>query len=206
MPNSTVKWLLTVRTSFLTLVFITELRHLKENEEECLIRPSFLCLASLSVPFNFDVNRETGEGGWEITGRRLRVPPPDVRELNLPGLCSGLLSYIRVKWPSLPGAHQDVAEEEGWEGKWVFDIVTCWLSTYSPLQILMNEPEINSLLEDSSCHWMLCHCLLRKKNPLPARLKSDAPFWHVPTATQSKGKSKCAWMIDEKTALRAKEG
>ena len=40
-----------------------------------------------------------------------RVPQPDVSELNL-GLCSGLLSYIRVKWAPPLRAQQDVAEEE----------------------------------------------------------------------------------------------
>lgn len=40
-----------------------------------------------------------------------RVPQPDVSELNL-GLCSGLLSSIRVKWAPPLRAQQDVAEEE----------------------------------------------------------------------------------------------
>lgn len=50
------------------------------------------------------------------------APQSDVSELNL-GLCSGLPSYIRVKWAPLPRAQQDVAERRNERGKWVFDTI-----------------------------------------------------------------------------------
>lgn len=62
-------------------------------------------------------------------------------------LCSGLLSYIRVKWAPSPRAQQDVAEEDGWKREMGF-----WHSgdTDSPCtqraQILMNEPDARFLI------------------------------------------------------------
>lgn len=100
-----------------------------------------------------------------------RVPQPDVRELNLLGLCSGLLSYIRVKWAPPPRAQQDVAEEEGWEREMGFwhsgdtNSTRTALCRYWWMNLILTSSSLQSFMEDSRCYWMLFHYLFQIEIP-----------------------------------------